>query len=206
MFRLRSTSTDNPNLAKQLRRILSADLHYRLGNPLRRFALKEAEGKGESLLIVGAAGGVGSILIQLAKKLTGLTVIATASRPETIDWVKKMGADQVINHRESLVEQVKSLGLEPRYVASLNGMERHFAAIVALIKPRGRTALIDDPQNLDISSIKLKALSFSWEFMFARSMFQTDDREKQHDLLNRVWALIDDGSLISTVTDNLGLL
>ncbi len=170
------------------------------------FGIKEGEGKGESLLIVGAAGGVGSILIQLAKKLTGLTVIATASRPDTIAWVKKMGADHVINHRESLVEQVKALGLQPRYVASLNGTEGHFPAIVELIKPRGHIALIDDPQSLDINSIKPKALSFSWEFMFARSMFQTEDIVKQHELLNRVSELIDNGTLISTVTKNLGKL
>ena len=166
--------------------------------------VKEGEGKGESLLVIGGAGGVGSILIQLAKKLTGLAVIATASRPETTDWVKKMGADHVINHRESLVDQVKAIGIEPRYVASLNGTEGHFPAIIELIKPRGHIALIDDPQSLDINSIKPKALTFSWEFMFTRSMFQTDDIEKQHELLNRVSELIDDGTLISTVTNNLG--
>jgi zinc-binding alcohol dehydrogenase family protein len=166
--------------------------------------VKEGEGKGESLLVIGGAGGVGSILIQLAKKLTGLNVIATASRPETTDWVKKMGADHVINHRESLVDQVKALWIEPRYVASLNGTDGHFPAIIELIKPRGHIALIDDPQSLDINSIKLKALTFSWEFMFTRSMFQTDDIEKQHELLNRVSELIDDGTLISTVTNNLG--
>ena len=157
-------------------------------------------------MIIGGAGGVGSILIQLAKKLTGLTVIATASRPETVEWVKKMGADHVISHRGSLVEQMKSLGIEPRYVASLNGTEQHFPGIVELIKPRGHIALIDDPQNLDINSIKRKALSFSWELMFTRSMFQTDDMDKQHDLLNRVSELIDNGSLISTMTNKLGKL
>ena len=167
-------------------------------------ALKEGGGVGESLLILGGAGGVGSILIQLAKQLTGLTVIATASRPETIDWVKKMGADHVINHRESLVDQIKALGLEPRYVAALNGTSEHFPAIVELIKPRGHMALIDDPEEIDIRLGKTKALSFSWEFMFTRSMFQTEDMEKQHELLNRVSELIDDGTLISTVTNNLG--
>ena len=166
--------------------------------------VKEEEGKGESLLVIGGAGGVGSILIQLAKKLTGLAVIATASRPETTDWVKKMGADHVINHRKSLVDQVKAIGIEPRYVASLNGTEGHFPAIIELIKPRGHIALIDDPQSLDINSIKPKALTFSWEFMFTSSMFQTDDIEKQYELLNRVSELIDDGTLISTVTNNLG--
>ncbi len=168
------------------------------------FRIKEGEGKGESILIIGGAGGVGSILIQLAKKLTGLNVIATASRPESIEWVKKMGADYVINHRESLVDQVKALGVEPRYVASLTGTDGHFPAIIELIKPRGHMALIDDPQSLDILSGKRKALSFSWEFMFTRSMFQTDDIEKQHVLLNRVSQLIDDGALISTVTNHLG--
>jgi len=168
--------------------------------------IKEGSGKGESLLIIGGAGGVGSILIQLAKKLTGLTVIATASRPDTVEWVKKMGADHVINHRESLVEQLKALDLEPRYVASLNGTEAHMPAIVELIKPRGKIALIDDPETLDANVLKPKSLSLRWEFMFARSMFQTDDIEQQHELLNRVSALIDDGTLISTVTNNLGAL
>ncbi|MEM7009703.1 MAG: zinc-binding alcohol dehydrogenase family protein [Thermodesulfobacteriota bacterium] len=166
--------------------------------------INHGEGTGESLLVIGAAGGVGSILIQLAKKLTGLTVIATASRPETIEWVEKMGADHVINHRESLVEQVKSLGLEPRYVISLSGTKGHFPAIVELIKPRGHIAIIDDPDSLDMNSIKFKALSFSWEFMFARSMFHTEDIEVQHELLNRVSEMIDSGEIVSTVTNNLG--
>ncbi|HPX89084.1 MAG TPA: zinc-binding alcohol dehydrogenase family protein [Methylophilaceae bacterium] len=169
-------------------------------------ALKEGEGEGESILIIGGAGGVGSILIQLAKKLTKLTVIATASRQDTVEWVKKMGADHVIDHRASLVDQVKALGLQPRYVASLNGTEGHFPAIVELIKPRGHIALIDDPKVFDIKTIKPKALSFSWEFMFARSMFKTEDIDKQHALLNRVSELIDSGALISTVTNNLGKL
>ncbi|CAA6696248.1 MULTISPECIES: zinc-binding alcohol dehydrogenase family protein [unclassified Lentimonas] len=168
--------------------------------------VKEGSGEGESLLIIGGAGGVGSVLIQLAKQLTDLTVVATASRPDTVEWVKQMGADHVINHRESLVDQMKALEIEPRYVASLNGTEGHFPAIVELIQPRGHIALIDDPQGLDINSIKPKALSFSWEFMFTRSMFQTDDIEQQHVLLNRVSALIDDGTLISTVTNNLGAM
>jgi NADPH2:quinone reductase len=167
-------------------------------------SFKVNDGKGESLLIIGGAGGVGSILIQLAKKLTGLTVIATASRPETMEWVKKMGADHVINHRDSLVDQVKALGLEPHYVASLTGTGQHFPAIIELIKPRGHIAVIDDPETLDIKLGKRKALTFSWEFMFTRSMFQMDDIEKQQELLNRVSALIDDGTLISTVTNNLG--
>ncbi|ANM32255.1 Zn-dependent oxidoreductase [Acidobacteria bacterium Mor1] len=166
--------------------------------------LREGEGEGESLLVVGGAGGVGSILIQLAKKLTGLQVIATASRPDTRAWVEKMGADQVVNHRNPLDREMKALGITPRYVASLTHTDRHFGAIVELIKPRGHIALIDDPGELDIASIKLKALSFSWEFMFTRSMFQTGDIEVQHRLLNRVAAMLDEGTLISTKNKHLG--
>jgi zinc-binding alcohol dehydrogenase family protein len=166
--------------------------------------LKEGDGAGESLLIIGGAGGVGSILIQLAKKLTGLNVIATASRPETVEWVQKMGADHVINHRESLVDQMQALGIQPKYVASLNGTEQHMPAIIELIQPRGQIALIDDPETLDVMPLKPKSLSINWEFMFARSMFQTADIEQQHQLLNRIADLLDDGTLQSTVTTNLG--
>ncbi|MGD1932849.1 MAG: zinc-binding alcohol dehydrogenase family protein [Leptolyngbyaceae cyanobacterium] len=168
--------------------------------------LKAGEGTGESLLVIGGAGGVGSILIQLAKQLTGLTVIATASRDDTRAWVKKMGADHVVNHRNPLDEEMKALGISPRYVASLTHTQQHFASTVKLIKPRGHIALIDDPGSLDIAAIKPKALSFSWEFMFARSMFQTDDMEAQHQLLNRVSALLDDGTLRSTVNHHGGVL
>lgn len=166
--------------------------------------LKEGEGKNETLLVIGGAGGVGSILIQLAKKLTQLTVVATASRSETQAWVQKMGADHVINHRESLVDQLKALKIEPRYVASLNATAQHFPAIIELIKPRGHVALIESAAPLDINLGKLKALSFSWEFMFTRSMYETSDIEKQHVLLNRVAALVDEGVLVSTMTNNLG--
>ncbi|PZX48323.1 zinc-binding alcohol dehydrogenase family protein [Algoriphagus chordae] len=168
--------------------------------------IKEGGGEGQSILIIGGAGGVGSILIQLAKKLTKLTVIATASREDTVSWTQKMGADHIINHRESLVDQLKELGLEPTYVASLTGTDGHFDSIIELIKPRGKVAFIDDPKSLDILAGKRKALSFSWEFMFTRSMFETDDIAQQHELLNRVSEMIDAGILISTVTNNLGKL
>ncbi len=168
--------------------------------------LQEGGGHGDTLLVIGGAGGVGSILIQLARKLTGLTVIATASRPETVEWVRKMGANHVINHRESLTDQLEKLELEPRYVAALTGTAGHFSSILELIKPRGHMALIDDPQTLDIMPGKSKALTFSWEFMFARPMYQTSDMEKQHDLLNRVSDMVDNGTLISTVSNNLGKL
>ncbi|SNR84495.1 zinc-binding alcohol dehydrogenase family protein [Puniceibacterium sediminis] len=170
------------------------------------FRLTEGGGKGQSLLVIGGAGGVGSIMIQLAKRLTGLTVIATASRPETQDWVRKMGADHVIDHRGDLVAQLRDLGLAPQYVAALTATDQHWPAIVELIAPRGHVALIDDPQGLDIGPAKFKALSISWEFMFTRSMFTTADIEVQRDLLNRVSAMLDDGTLISTVTERAEVL
>ena len=170
------------------------------------FGLKESEGAGEALLIVGGAGGVGSILIQLAKRLAGLRVIATASRDDTRAWVAKMGADDIINHRNPLDEEMKALGISPRYVASLTHTDRHYEAIQKSIGPRGHIALIDDPATLDIVPLKTKALSISWEFMFTRSMFQTEDMDAQHRLLNRVAALLDNGTLISTVNRHGGSL
>lgn len=170
---------------------------------------KEGEGSGQSLLILGAAGGVGSILIQLAKKLTKLTVIATASRPDTIEWVKKMGADHVINHRNPLPPQMKDLGLEPKYVAGLNGTDGHMEGIIDLIKCRGHIAIIDDPEAIDLAkfpTFKLKALTFSWEFMFARSMFHAEDMDYQRELLSRVSEMIDSGAITTIVTGNLGSL
>lgn len=170
------------------------------------FGLEEGDGAGDALLVVGGAGGVGSILIQLAKQLTGLEVIATASRPDTQAWVQKMGADHVINHRNSLDEEIEALGIAPRYVAALTHTDQHFPAIAELIKPRGHIALIDDPKSLDIVPLKRKALSVSWEFMFTRSMFQTVDMDVQHTLLNRVADLLDAGTLIPTVNHHGGSL
>ena len=170
------------------------------------FGLKQGEGAGEALLVIGGAGGVGSILIQLAKTLTGLNVIATASRDDTRAWVKKMGADHVINHRNPLSEEIKALGISPRYVASLTHTDKHFPSIIELIKPRGHIALIDDPTSLDIILLKSKALSLTWEFMFARSMFQTEDMDAQHVLLNQVADLLDSGTLLSTVNKHGGAL
>ncbi|MCA1288455.1 zinc-binding alcohol dehydrogenase family protein [Salipiger bermudensis] len=164
------------------------------------FRLIEGAGAGQSLLVIGGAGGVGSILIQLSKRLTGLTVIATASRPETQDWVRRMGADHVIDHRGDIAAQLRDLALVPDYVSALTATDQHWPAIIELIAPRGHVALIDDPQGLDIAPAKPKALTLSWEFMFTRSMFGTD-MEAQRDLLNRVSAMLDAGELISTVTE-----
>lgn len=170
------------------------------------FKLNEGSGTGEALLVIGGAGGVGSILIQLAKKLTNLTVVATASRPDTRAWVEKMGADHIVNHRNPLNDEMKALGIQPRYVAALTQTDRHWGAIIDLIKPRGHIGMIDDPQNLDIAAIKLKALTLTWEFMFTRSMFQADDMDVQHTLLNRVSELLDKGTLVSTANHHGGVM
>ena len=169
------------------------------------FRLSEGAGAGQTLLVIGGAGGVGSILIQLAKRLTGLTVVATASRPETQEWVCRMGADHVIDHRGDMAAQLRDLALVPDYVSALTATDQHWPAIIDLIAPRGHIALIDDPQELDIAPAKPKALTLSWEFMFTRSMFGTD-MEAQRDLLNRVSEMLDAGELISTVTERADAL
>ncbi|WP_146346643.1 zinc-binding alcohol dehydrogenase family protein [Falsiphaeobacter marinintestinus] len=168
------------------------------------FRLTEGNGEGQNLLVIGGAGGVGSILIQLAKTLTKLTVTATASRPETQNWVRKMGADHVVDHRGDLVAQIAALGITPTHVASLTATDQHWPAIIEMIAPRGQIALIDDPEVLDIKPAKPKALSIHWEFMFTRSMFGTKDIEVQSDLLNRISAMVDAGTLQSTVTEHAG--
>lgn len=168
------------------------------------FRLNEGGGAGDALLIVGAAGGVGSILIQLAKALTDLEVIASASRPETTDWVKRLGADHVVDHSRPMAPQLRALGRTPRYIAALTGSERHFDDLVEAIAPRGTIALIDDPNGLDIAKIKPKALTFHWEFMFTRPMFETPDMDRQGALLGRVADLADSGAIRSTAVRALG--
>lgn len=158
-----------------------------------------------ALLIVNGAGGVGSILTQLARRLTGLTVIATASRPETIAWCLKMGAHHVIDHRAPLDEGLAAIGIpEVRYVASLTATEQHLPAIVRALAPQGALALIDDPKTLDIVGLKRKSLSVHWELMFTRSLFGTADLMRQHQLLNEVADLVDAGVLRTTCTETLG--
>ncbi len=170
------------------------------------FGIKEGEGAGEALLVIGGAGGVGSIMIQLAKKLTGLTVVASASRDDTVAWVKKMGADHVVNHRNPLNEEMKVLGIAPKYVAALTGTEGHWDAIIDMMKPRGHIGMIDDPAEINWQGLKMKALSFSWEFMFARSLHKANDIDVQGVLLNRVADLVDSGDIVSTANKNYGAL
>ncbi|WP_339731193.1 zinc-binding alcohol dehydrogenase family protein [uncultured Pseudomonas sp.] len=161
---------------------------------------------GQSLLIVGAAGGVGSILVQLARQLTGLTVIGTASRPETQAWVRELGAHHVIDHRHPLSEELKRIGInQVTHVASLTQTDQHFAQLVEALAPQGRLALIDDPeQPLDIMQLKRKSLSLHWELMFTRSLFETADMIEQHRLLDRVAELVDAGTLRTTLGEHFG--
>jgi zinc-binding alcohol dehydrogenase family protein len=160
---------------------------------------------GKSILVTGAAGGVGSILVQLARQLTGLTIIATASRPETVEWVKSLGAHHVLDHSKPLNEELQRAGLPPvDYIASLNQTDTHFAALADLIAPQGKLALIDDPDQLDVRLLKRKSVSLHWEFMFTRSMFETADMQKQHALLNDVSRLVDSGVLKTTVGERYG--
>ena len=170
--------------------------------------LQIAEGPasaGQSLLIVGAAGGVGSILVQLARHLTGVTVIGTASRAETREWVRDLGAHHVIDHGKPLSEELQRIGIgQVSHVASLTHTDSHLQQIVASLRPQGRLGLIDDPANLNVSLLKQKSLSLHWEFMYTRSMFQTDDMIEQHRLLQRVSSLVDQGVLRTTLGEHFG--
>ncbi|RFC62815.1 zinc-binding alcohol dehydrogenase family protein [Fulvimarina endophytica] len=160
--------------------------------------------KGETLLVIGGAGGVGSILVQIAKTLTHLTVVATASRDETRDWCKAMGADHVIDHHGDMKAQLDALGLSPRYVASLTATGDNFETIADLIAPRGVIAMIDDPGQIDVSQLKTKALTLHWEFMFTRPAFETEDMIEQHRLLSRIGDLVDDGIIRTTYNHDGG--
>jgi zinc-binding alcohol dehydrogenase family protein len=160
---------------------------------------------GKSLLVIGAAGGVGSILVQLARQLTGLTIIGTASRPETGEWIKQLGAHHVIDHSKPLNEEIARLGLPPvTYVAALNQTDHHWAAIAELVAPQGKVALIDDPEAIDVRLLKRKSVSLHWEFMFTRSMFETADLQKQHQLLNDVARLVETGAVKTTLAERFG--
>jgi zinc-binding alcohol dehydrogenase family protein len=162
---------------------------------------------GKSLLVIGAAGGVGSILVQLARQLTNLTVIGTASRADTAAWVTELGAHHVIDHSKPLNEEIARLGLPPvTYVAGLNQTDHHWPAIAELVAPQGKVALIDDPAAIDVRVLKRKSVSLHWEFMFTRSMFATDDIAQQHQLLEDVAQLVDTGVIKTTLAERFGTI
>ncbi|WEF34583.1 zinc-binding alcohol dehydrogenase family protein [Pseudoduganella chitinolytica] len=172
-----------------------------------RLKVPEQGGAGKSVVIVGAAGGVGSILTQLAAKLTGLTVIGTASRPETRDWVRSLGAHHVLDHGQPMAPQLAALGIaHADIVISLTHTEQHYADIVDMLAPQGQFALIDDPATLDAMPLKRKSLSLHWELMFTRSMYETADMARQREILDRVASLVDDGTLRTTVGEHFGAI
>lgn len=172
-----------------------------------RMSISQDSGANQekSLLIIGAAGGVGSIAIQLAKQ-AGLIVIGTASRPETVDWVKSMGADYTINHHDPLLPQLEAIGFSSvPYIFCLNALEKHWAGISEAVSPQGVVCAIDDPTSpLNLKLLKQKSATFVWEFMFTRSLYETDDMIEQHLLLNLIADAVDQQKLKTTLAEVLG--
>jgi zinc-binding alcohol dehydrogenase family protein len=170
-----------------------------------RLQIKQDKTVKGTLLVVGAAGGVGSILLQLARQLTGLTIIGTASRPETRQWALDLGAHHVIDHTKPLSQELQRVGIPSAdYVASLTHTDVHLPQIVEALTPQGRLGLIDDPESFDVLLLKRKSISLHWEFMYTRSMFQTPDMIEQHHLLNKVADMVDAGVLKSTINERFG--
>lgn len=160
-----------------------------------------------ALLIVGAAGGVGSIMVQLAHRMTALTVIGTASRPQTQDWVKELGAHHVIDHGQPLAAELKRIGIpQVQYAVSLTHTDQHFAEIAEAMAPQGKFGLIDDPKNVNIALLKRKSVSLHWEFMFTRSLFGTTDMIAQGRLLDELAELVDAGLIRTTVGEHFGTI
>jgi zinc-binding alcohol dehydrogenase family protein len=169
-----------------------------------RLRIAKNGGDGQTLLVVGGAGGVGSVLIQLARQLTKLEVIATASRPETRQWCLDLGAHAVIDHREPLSAALSAAGVgQVDFVAALTHTGQHYEEIIESLKPQGALAVIDD-DPLDVMKLKMKSISLHWELMFTRSLFETPDMSEQGRLLGEVAGLLDAGRIRSTVNHNLG--
>lgn len=158
------------------------------------------------ILIIGGAGGVGSIAIQLAKRLAGLKVIATASRAETRHWVETLGADHVVDHRGDVVAQVRALGFATvDAILCASDTDQHFAAMAELIRPQGAIcAIVENRAPLPMGLLKNKSASFCWEFMFTRAMYDSADMIEQHRLLDHVANCIDRGQLRTTWCETLG--
>lgn len=172
-----------------------------------RLQIAPGTGTGQSILIVGAGGGVGSILVQLARQMTQLTVIGTASRPETVDWVRNLGAHHVIDHSRPLSEELRRIGVpHVHYVASLTQTDTHLAEIVESLIPQGRLALIDDPAPFDVKLLKRKSISLHWELMFTRAIYETPDMIAQHRILEELATLLDRGTLRSTLAEHYGTI
>ena len=163
--------------------------------------------RDEALLIIGGGGGVGSIAVQLARRLTGQRVIATASRPETMDWVRGMGAHEVVDHSGNLVAQLRAIGAPVRYILVTTHTDTHWPAICEILAPQGAVCLIDDPKSPpDVRMLKTKAASLHWEFMFARPIHHTADMDEQHRLLTEVSRMLDLGTLRTTLGEHFGTI
>lgn len=170
-----------------------------------RLKVQEALHADAAILVIGAAGGVGSITVQLLKALTNLKVIATASRPESKAWLASIGADYIVDHRQPLEQQVRDLNIGlPDYIFSITGTAGYTQSIVNLIAPQGHFGLIDDPDNFVINPFKAKSISIHWESMFTRSTFQTADMSRQRQILNHLSELVDQGKIKTTLSKNLG--
>lgn len=169
-----------------------------------RIRINPEKDKGKTVLIIGGAGGVGSIAIQLAKKIAGLTVIATASRPETIAWCKKQGADYVVDHKD-LISAVRKLGFQyVDFIIDFVDTNSYWDIMAELVKPQGHIASITGSSDpIALNKLKNKSASFSWELMYTRSMFQTDDMLEQHNILNKIADLLDNGTIQSTLNETL---
>ena len=161
---------------------------------------------GKTILIIGGAGGVGSIAIQLAKVVAKLNVVTTASRPETEQWCRRLGADQVLNHSADLIGQYRTLNIDkPDYILCCADTDQYFDAMSALISPEGMICgLVNSKTTYDMNALKTKSAGFIWEFMFTRPMFKTNNMTAHHNILNNIAELLDEGKIISTLKETLG--
>lgn len=173
-----------------------------------RLKITAEHDEGKNILIIGGAGGVGSIAIQLAKTVAKLNVITTASRTESEQWCKDLGADHIINHHSDLILQYRALGIEdPDYILCLNNTDQHFAAMAELIAPQGIIcSIVGTQEKHDLDCLKSKSAGFVWEFMFTRPMFKTQDMNQQHHLLNTISQLLDDEKIRHTLSKTIGTI
>ena len=166
-----------------------------------RLAITPGQDEGQSILVIGGAGGVGSMAIQLLKRLTPMTVIATASRAESEAWCRRLGADVVVDHR-SLEDHLRASGhAVVDHILNFVSTDQYWEAMCSLIAPQGSICSIVPPEKaIDLGLLFHKSASFFWELMFTRSSFQTEDMIRQHHILNGLAELYDQERLTPTMT------